>query len=145
MFVLPPVPVIEHQWEASCTTLAKLIALAIGCMVTFPAGAQQLTGSGSTFVYPIMAKWAAAYEKGNGVRIDYRPIGSSGGVEEIKSGIVDFGASDAPLRPEQLARDGLVQFPVVIGAIVPVVNLDGIARGNSISAAGSSPTSILAR
>jgi phosphate transport system substrate-binding protein len=104
-----------------------LIALAIICTIAPPAAAQQVTGSGSTFVYPVMAKWAAAYEKISGVHIDYRPIGSSGGIRELRYGIVDFGASDAPLSPEQLAGEGLAQFPVVIGAIVPVVNLDGIA------------------
>ena len=76
-----------------------------------------------------MTKWSAAYEKISGVHVAYQPIGSSGGITEIKSGVVDFGASDAPLPPEQLAHDGLAQFPVVIGAIVPVVNLDGVAPG----------------
>ena len=106
-----------------------LFALAFGCTIGFPALAQQLLGSGSTFVYPVMAKWSAAYEKISGVHVAYQPIGSSGGITEIKSGVVDFGASDAPLLPDQLAHDGLAQFPVVIGAIVPVVNLDGVAPG----------------
>jgi phosphate transport system substrate-binding protein len=106
-----------------------LIALAIGCTTTLSAAAQQTTGSGSTFVYPIMVKWSAAYEKISGIHVEYQPIGSSGGITEIKAGVVDFGVSDAPLPPKQLARDGLAQFPVVIGAIVPVVNLDGIAPG----------------
>ncbi len=106
-----------------------LIALAIGCMIALPARAQQLIGSGSTFVYPVMSKWAVAYEKISGVHIDYKPIGSSGGIEEIRSGAVDFGASDAPLSPQQLSHDGLAQFPVVIGAIVPVVNLDDVVPG----------------
>jgi phosphate transport system substrate-binding protein len=106
-----------------------LIAFAIGCTIALPASAQQINGSGSTFVYPVMAKWAAAYEKITGIRVVYQPIGSSGGITAIKSDTVDFGASDAPLLPEQLANDGLVQFPVVIGAIVPVVNLDGVAPG----------------
>jgi phosphate transport system substrate-binding protein len=106
-----------------------LIALAIGCAITLPALAQQISGSGSTFVYPVMAKWADAYEKISGVQVQYQPIGSSGGIKEIRAGGVDFGASDAPLPPEQLSRDGLAQFPVVIGAVVPVVNLDGVAPG----------------
>jgi phosphate transport system substrate-binding protein len=108
---------------------SPLIALAIGCTIALPAAAQQLLGSGSTFVYPIVAKWSEAYEKISGVHIGYEPIGSSGGITEIKSGVVDFGASDAPLPPEELAHDGLAQFPVVIGAIVPVMNLDGVAPG----------------
>jgi phosphate transport system substrate-binding protein len=106
-----------------------LIAFAIGCTIALPASAQEIKGSGSTFVYPVMTKWAAAYEKIAGIRVVYQPIGSSGGITAIKSDTVDFGASDAPLLPEQLANDGLVQFPVVIGAIVPVVNLDGVAPG----------------
>jgi phosphate transport system substrate-binding protein len=106
-----------------------LVALAIGCTIALPAAAQQLLGSGSTFVYPIVAKWSEAYEKISGVHVGYEPIGSSGGITEIKSGVVDFGASDAPLPPEELAQDGLAQFPVVIGAIVPVMNLDGVAPG----------------
>lgn len=108
---------------------SRVIVFAISCMIGQPAAAQQISGSGSTFVYPVMAKWAAAYEKVSRVHVDYRPIGSSGGIREIQSGIVDFGASDAPLPPEQLAHGGLAQFPVVIGAIVPIFNLDGIAPG----------------
>lgn len=106
-----------------------LITLAIGLTSTFPAAAQQLVGSGSTFVYPVMAKWSAAYEKNTGVEVVYEPIGSSGGITAINSGVVDFGASDAPLVPEQLLRDGLAQFPVVIGGIVPVVNLADVLPG----------------
>ena len=86
-----------------------LFALALGCTIALPAMAQQLLGSGSTFVYPIMAKWAAAYEKISGVHVAYQPIGSSGGITEIKAGVVDFGASDAPLSPEQLSQDGLAR------------------------------------
>ena len=82
----------------------KADRFAIGCTIALPAAAQQLLGSGSTFVYPIMAKWAAAHEKINGVQIEYRPIGSSGGIRDIRAGAVDFGASDAPLPPEQLAH-----------------------------------------
>lgn len=108
---------------------AWLIAFAIGCTNALPAASQELRGSGSTFVYPIIAKWSATYEKISGVHVTYQPIGSSGGIAEIESGLVDFGASDAPMSPEQLARDGLAQFPVAIGAIVPIVNLDGVAPG----------------
>jgi phosphate transport system substrate-binding protein len=103
-----------------------LIAFAFGCATALPAGGQQIHGSGSTFVYPVLAKWSEAYQKVSGVHVEYQPLGSSGGLTEIRAGVVDFGVSDAPLFGEQLLRDGLAQFPVVIGAIVPVVNLDGI-------------------
>lgn len=109
--------------------LLTLVVIAIGCMITVPARAQQLAGSGSTFVYPIMAKWVAAYEKISGTHITYEPIGSSGGIRDIRASAVDFGASDAPLPPEELSQDGLAQFPIVIGAIVPVINLDAVAPG----------------
>jgi phosphate transport system substrate-binding protein len=94
-----------------------------------PAAAQEILGSGSTFAYPILAKWSEAYEKISGVHLVYQPIGSAAGVTEIRSNVVDVGVSDAPLDDVALLRDGLTQFPVVIGAIVPVVNLDGVPAG----------------
>ena len=100
---------------------------------------------GVTFVYPIVAKLSEAYEKISGVHIGYEPIGSSGGITEIKSGVVDFGASDYPLTPEELAHDSLAQFPVVIGAIVPVINLDGVAPGQLRFTGSCSLTSIWER
>jgi phosphate transport system substrate-binding protein len=93
------------------------------------AAAQQVLGSGSTFAFPILTKWAEGYEKASGIHIAYQPIGSAGGISEISAGVVDFGVTDAPMVDAQLLRDGLVQFPLVIGAIVPVVNLDGLAPG----------------
>jgi phosphate transport system substrate-binding protein len=80
-------------------------------------------------VYPVLAKWAEAYKAGTGTRIDYQAVGSGIGIWQIKSRTVDFGASDAPLRPEELAAAGLIQFPLVVGGVVPVVNLEGIAPG----------------
>lgn len=94
-----------------------------------PAMAQEITGAGSTFVYPVMTKWSAAYSsKGEG-KVLYHPIGSGAGIAQIKSGALDFGASDAPLKPEELAHAGLQQFPLVIGGIVPVVNIAGLKAG----------------
>src|SRR3954470_23904747 len=81
-----------------------------------------LSGSGSTFAFPIVSRWAQAYEKQTGVRIQYQPIGSAAGVTEIEGKVVDFCVTDAPLVDAQLLRDGLTQFPLVIGDIVPVVN-----------------------
>jgi phosphate transport system substrate-binding protein len=80
-------------------------------------------------VYPVLAKWAEAYEAVTGVRIDYQAVGSGVGIWQIKSKTVDFGASDAPLRPEELTSAGLIQFPIVVGGVVPVVNIEGIAPG----------------
>jgi phosphate transport system substrate-binding protein len=106
-----------------------LCAVLFFCAMTASAAAQEILGSGSTFCYPFITKLAAAYEKVNGARIRYQPIGSAAGVKEIQLQVVDFAVSEAPLESEQLLRDGLGQFPLVMGGIVPVVNLDGIAAG----------------
>jgi phosphate transport system substrate-binding protein len=94
-----------------------------------PAQAAEITGAGSTFVYPILAKWADAYKKATGIGLNYQSIGSGGGIKQITNKTVTFGASDMPLTPEQVAKAGFVQFPVINGAVVPVVNLDGIKPG----------------
>ncbi len=108
----------------------KLLAVALACAITFPAAAQQITGAGSTFVYPILSSWSDAYSKQKaGIRVNYQSIGSGGGIAQIKAATVDFGASDAPLPPDQLQAAGLTQFPLVIGGIVPVVNIEGITPG----------------
>jgi phosphate transport system substrate-binding protein len=91
--------------------------------------AQQITGAGSTFVYPVLSAWAADYQKQSGASVNYQSIGSGGGVAQIKAGTVDFGATDQPLDPAELASAGLAQFPVVIGGVVPVVNIAGIQPG----------------
>src|SRR5262249_20407454 len=86
-------------------------------------------GAGSTFVYPVLAKWTEAYRVETGIKIGYQAVGSGTGIWQVKSRTVDFGASDAPLRPDELAAAGLVQFPIVVGGVVPVVNLEGIRPG----------------
>lgn len=91
--------------------------------------AQTVTGAGASFPAPIYAKWADAYNKATGARINYQSVGSSAGISQIKAKTVDFGASDAPLKDEQLAAEGLIEFPTVIGGVVPVVNIKGIAPG----------------
>lgn len=91
--------------------------------------AQDATGAGATFPAPLYAKWADAYNKVSGARINYQSIGSGAGIKQIKSKTVDFGASDMPLKDEELKSDGLVQFPMVIGGVVPVVNIAGVAPG----------------
>ena len=98
--------------------------------VTSPALAQQeATGAGASFPAPLYAKWAADYHKATGVKINYQSVGSGAGLRQIEAKTVDFGASDAPLKDEDLAKKGLVQFPTVIGGVVPVVNIKGIAPG----------------
>ncbi|MCL2655822.1 MAG: phosphate ABC transporter substrate-binding protein PstS [Betaproteobacteria bacterium] len=91
--------------------------------------AAEITGAGASFPAPIYAKWADAYQKATGNKVNYQSIGSSGGLKQIRAKTVDFGASDAPLKPEELQKDGLVQFPTVIGGVVPVVNLPGVKPG----------------
>jgi phosphate transport system substrate-binding protein len=88
-----------------------------------------ITGAGSTFVYPVLARWASDFKKVGGEEINYQSIGSGGGIAQIKAGTVDFGATDKPLAPEELAASGLAQFPVVIGGIVPVINIPGAHPG----------------
>lgn len=89
----------------------------------------QITGAGSTFVYPVLSAWAADYQKQGGAAINYQSIGSGGGIAQVKAGTVDFGATDQPLASDDLATSKLAQFPIVIGGIVPVVNIPGVRAG----------------
>ena len=93
------------------------------------AAAEDITGAGATFPAPLYAKWAADYNKATGVKINYQSVGSGAGIKQIDSKTVDFGASDMPLKDEELAKKGQMQFPTVIGGVVPVVNIKGIADG----------------
>jgi len=105
------------------------VALAVACASTGSARAVDVTGVGSTFVFPILSKWSAAYSAANGSKVNYQSVGSAGGLTQIKNATVDFGASDAPLKPAELAKLGMGQFPLVIGGIVPVVNIEGVEPG----------------
>jgi phosphate transport system substrate-binding protein len=96
------------------------------------AFAADITGAGATFPFPIYSKWADAYKKETGNGLNYQSIGSGAGIKQIQAKTVTFGASDAPLKHEQLEKDGLVQWPMVMGAIVPVVNLEGIQPGELV-------------
>ena len=107
------------------STLAAVALVA----VAGTASAQDITGAGASFPAPVYSKWADAYNKATGARLNYQSIGSGGGIKQIKAKTVDFGASDAPLKDEELAKDGMVQFPTVIGGVVPVVNIKGITPG----------------
>jgi phosphate transport system substrate-binding protein len=109
------------------TFLSALIAALLGAAL--PALAAEISGAGATFPYPIYAKWAEAYREKTGTSMNYQSIGSGGGIKQIIANTVDFGASDMPLKPDDLAKDGLQQFPMVMGGVVPVINLAGIAPG----------------
>ena len=107
------------------------IALAAACLglAVAAAAATDISGAGATFPYPIYAKWADAYKKLTGVGLNYQSIGSGGGIKQIKAKTVTFGASDMPLKPEDLKAAGLLQFPMIIGGVVPVVNVKGVGPG----------------
>jgi phosphate transport system substrate-binding protein len=111
------------------TASIRSLALGAAMICTGAALAQDVTGAGATFPAPIYAKWADAYNKASGARINYQSVGSGAGIRQIKAKTVDFGASDMPLTDTDLAKEGLVQFPTVIGGVVPVVNIKGIAPG----------------
>ena len=107
-------------------------ALALGlatAQLAFPALAGDITGAGATFPFPVYSKWAEAYRKDTGTGLNYQSIGSGGGIKQIQARTVDFGATDAPLKAAALKKDGLVQFPTVMGGVVTVVNIAGVEPG----------------
>ena len=109
------------------TALALAAAFAAG--TPFASRAADATGAGASFIYPVMTKWSSDYAKATKKKINYQSIGSGGGIAQIKAATVDFGSSDAPLKPEELAKAGLAQFPSVIGGVVPVFHVPGIQAG----------------
>src|SRR4051812_27231905 len=142
--MLPPchTDVMELRYSAGCLVLSpsrgihmfravkKSVAVAASALAFISAAhAADLTGAGATFPYPIYAKWAEAYKKATGTGLNYQSIGSGGGIKQIKAKTVDFGASDMPLKVEELEADGLTQFPAIIGGVVPVVNVAGGGPG----------------
>jgi phosphate transport system substrate-binding protein len=112
--------------------LRTMAVVGIIAAMILPAAALDISGAGATFPYPIYAKWADAYKKETGVGLNYQSIGSGGGIKQIEARTVTFGASDAPLKGADLDKNGLVQFPMVMGGIVPVVNLEGIKPGEIV-------------
>ena len=110
----------------------RLAAAAVAAVIASPVMAADISGAGATFPYPIYAKWADAYKKETGIGLNYQSIGSGGGIKQIQNKTVTFGASDAPLKGDDLSRHGLVQFPMVMGGIVPVVNLEGVKPGELV-------------
>lgn len=135
---------LDQTMTAPRKTARRLATLGLGLAVSAlaacggsPAGPSSsstariaLNGAGATFPYPIYSQWAHAYSREKGIQINYQSIGSGGGVAQIKAKTVDFGASDAPLPGDELDSEGLVQFPMVIGGVVPVVHLEGVAPGS---------------
>lgn len=108
---------------------SRIAAVALAAAFVLPAQAADITGAGASFIFPVMTQWSADYNKATGTKVNYQSIGSGGGIAQIKGGTVDFGSSDAPLPPEELAAAGLGQFPSAIGGVVPVVNIPGIEAG----------------
>lgn len=110
--------------------IKRIVGAVVAALVLSTAAqAAETTGAGSTFVFPILEKWAAEYEAKTGDKVTYQSIGSGAGISQIKAATVDFGASDMPLRPEDLEKRGLGQFPLVIGGVVPIVNIEGVGPG----------------
>jgi phosphate transport system substrate-binding protein len=116
----------------SFKTFAASAAIVAASMFGLAAHATDVTGAGSSFVYPVVSKWSATYAEKTGNRINYQSIGSGGGIAQIKAGTVDFGATDMPLDEAELQKFGLGQFPDVIGGIVPALNVEGIAPGKLV-------------
>ena len=108
---------------------SRLAVLALAAAFSGNAAAADITGAGASFVYPVMSKWSADYKAATNKEVNYQSIGSGGGIAQIKAATVDFGSSDAPLKPEELAKYKLGQFPSVIGGVVPVVNIAGVKAG----------------
>ncbi|MBR1206000.1 MULTISPECIES: phosphate ABC transporter substrate-binding protein PstS [unclassified Bradyrhizobium] len=108
-----------------------IVAASLVAMAT-PSFAADITGAGSTFIFPVLSKWADAYKKDSGSGVNYQSIGSGAGIKQIEANTVTFGATDAPLKSDQLQKDGLAQWPMIMGAIVPVVNLDGVKAGDLV-------------
>jgi len=109
--------------------MLRAFVFAAAALAGGQALAVDITGAGATFPYPVYAKWADAYRKESGVGMNYQSIGSGGGIKQITAKTVDFGASDAPMKPEDLDKNGLIQFPAIMGGVVPVINVKGIEAG----------------
>lgn len=118
-----------HTMRRKIFTGLIVLAINAGLTITASAAVTEISGAGATFPYPVYAKWAEAYNKSTGVKMNYQSIGSGGGIKQITQKTVDFGASDAPLTADELNKEGLLQFPMVMGGVVPVVNLPGIEAG----------------
>src|SRR5712675_2409576 len=123
------------------TMITRILVAAAAVGMGLSAAAADISGAGATFPYPIYAKWADAYKKQTGIGLNYQSIGSGGGIKQIKAKTVTFGASDKPLEPKELQESGLVQFPMIIGGVVPVVNIKGV-KGGALTLDGATIASI---
>jgi phosphate transport system substrate-binding protein len=110
----------------------KALVVATLVAASTSASAAEITGAGSTLIYPVLSKWADAFKKESGNEVDYQSIGSGAGIEQIEARTVTFGATDAALKVERLNKSGLVQWPMIMAAIVPVVNIDGVNAGDLV-------------
>src|SRR5262252_3348587 len=119
----------------------RLSVVAVSLKKKAGTQAADISGAGATFPYPIYSKWADAYKQQTGVGLNYQSIGSGGGIKQIKAKTVTFGASDKPLEPAELKESGLVQFPMIIGGVVPVVNVKGV-KGGQLTLDGATIASI---
>ena len=122
-------PRIPKEFHVSKLFKHCALALALTAGIAFNASANDVTGAGASFVYPVMSKWSSDYARETGKQVNYQSIGSGGGIAQIKAGTVDFGSSDAPMKPEDLKKFGLAQFPSVIGGVVPVLKVPGVPSG----------------
>jgi len=114
------------------SSLRRVLAAAATLSLAVTAHAADISGAGATFPYPVYSKWADAYKTQTGIGLNYQSIGSGGGIKQIKAKTVTFGASDKPLEPAELKESGLVQFPMIIGGVVPVVNVKGVKAGQLV-------------
>src|SRR6202050_2297357 len=105
--------------------MRMLVAAGVLAATVLPAAAVEISGAGATFPYPIYAKWADVYRKDTGIGLNYQSIGSGGGIKQITNKTVTFGATDMPLTPQDVAKNSFVQFPVINGSVVPILNLSG--------------------
>ncbi len=124
---MKPAPDCRLRLLSTIQRQVAILMLLLGAVSLARAG--DITGAGSTFVYPLMSKWAATYYARTGQQVNYQPTGSGNGIRQIRAARVTFGATDMPLKPEDLRAAGLLQFPIVVGGVVPVLNLDGIGPG----------------
>jgi phosphate transport system substrate-binding protein len=117
------------SFVARMSTVLTVATASVGLLTGSFAQAAEITGAGATFPYPIYAKWADAYKKVTGTSMNYQSIGSGGGIKQITAKTVDFGASDAPMKAADLEANGLIQFPAIMGGVVPVINVKGVESG----------------
>jgi phosphate transport system substrate-binding protein len=118
--------------ETSMNFLKTIVAAGLVAATTTTAFAADITGAGSTFIFPVLSKWADAYKKESNNGVNYQSIGSGAGIKQIQAKTVTFGATDAPLKADQLQKDGFAQWPMVMGGIVPVVNIEGVKAGDLV-------------